>query len=165
MAYGKAQATPGPSGKSAYQSAVEMGFVGNEAEWVSTSQHLAGIIYFSLSGITNEPGYLMTDGAAVSRTLYSRLFGKIGTMFGAGDGLTTFNLPDTRGRIPIFADLGANRYGQAGNRTDRGDGTIGDAVGTIQGFQFGEDALAIAPVAGPSGIFIENMNFIGLIKY
>ena len=44
-------------------------------------------------------GWLKCDGAAVSRTTYSVLFTKIGTAFGAGDGSTTFNLPDLRGEF------------------------------------------------------------------
>jgi len=46
---------------------------------------------------TAPPGCLRTNGAAVSRTTFSRLFAQIGTLFGAGDGVNTFNLPDTRG--------------------------------------------------------------------
>ena len=42
-------------------------------------------------------GYLKCNGAAVSRATYSDLFTAIGTTFGAGDGSTTFNLPDLRG--------------------------------------------------------------------
>jgi microcystin-dependent protein len=45
--------------------------------------------------------YLECDGHAVSRTDFSQLFGIIGTVFGAGDGTTTFNLPDLRGRVPV----------------------------------------------------------------
>jgi microcystin-dependent protein len=46
----------------------------------------------------NPPaGFLVANGAAVSRLVYARLFAKIGTTFGAGDGTTTFNLPDLRG--------------------------------------------------------------------
>lgn len=41
-------------------------------------------------------GYLKANGAAVSRTTYGDLFTEIGTVFGAGDGATTFNLPDLR---------------------------------------------------------------------
>lgn len=44
-------------------------------------------------------GYLKANGAAVSRTAYSPLFAAIGTTFGAGDGSTTFNLPDLRGEF------------------------------------------------------------------
>lgn len=45
------------------------------------------------------PGYLKANGAAVSRTTYVALFAAIGTTFGAGDGSTTFNLPDLRGEF------------------------------------------------------------------
>lgn len=51
-------------------------------------------------------GYLLCDGAAVSRSTYSDLFGVISTTFGAGDGSTTFNLPDLRGRVPAGRDAG-----------------------------------------------------------
>jgi microcystin-dependent protein len=45
--------------------------------------------------------WLLCDGTAVSRTTYGSLFGVIGTTYGAGDGSTTFNLPDLRGRVPV----------------------------------------------------------------
>lgn len=53
------------------------------------------VCYFAQS--TPPAGYLKRNGAAVSRTTYARLFAKIGTTYGAGDGATTFNLPDGRG--------------------------------------------------------------------
>ena len=46
-------------------------------------------------------GYLLCDGSAVSRSTYSALYAVIGTTFGSGDGSTTFNLPDYRGRTPL----------------------------------------------------------------
>lgn len=48
---------------------------------------------------TAPGGYLKANGAAVSRTTYARLFAAIGTTFGAGNGSTTFNLPDLRGEF------------------------------------------------------------------
>lgn len=50
------------------------------------------------------PGYLLEDGSAISRTDYADLFYYIGTTYGAGDGATTFNLPDTRGRATVAYD-------------------------------------------------------------
>ncbi len=44
-------------------------------------------------------GWLKCDGSAVSRTTYANLFAAISTLFGAGDGSTTFNLPDLRGEF------------------------------------------------------------------
>lgn len=51
-------------------------------------------------------GWLKANGAAVSRTLYANLFAAIGTRYGAGDGHSTFNLPDARGEFPRFWDDG-----------------------------------------------------------
>jgi microcystin-dependent protein len=48
---------------------------------------------------TAPTGYLKANGAAVSRTTYATLFSAIGTFYGAGDGSTTFNLPDLRGEF------------------------------------------------------------------
>ncbi|MFZ2991308.1 MAG: tail fiber protein [Candidatus Saccharimonadales bacterium] len=57
----------------------------------------------SVSGYwTTAPvGYLLEDGSAVSRSTYEDLFAAIGTTYGAGDGSTTFNLPDSRGRVAV----------------------------------------------------------------
>lgn len=51
-------------------------------------------------------GWLRENGAAVSRTTYSALFAAIGTTYGAGDGATTFNLPDSRSLFSRAADDG-----------------------------------------------------------
>lgn len=48
---------------------------------------------------TAPAGWLKANGSAISRTTYSALFAAIGTTFGAGDGSTTFNLPDMRGEF------------------------------------------------------------------
>lgn len=58
------------------------------------------------------PGWLVADGRAVSRATYAALFAAIAAVFGAGDGSTTFNLPDARGRAMVGAGQGtglANR--------------------------------------------------------
>ena len=52
-------------------------------------------------GTTAPDGWLLCDGSAVSRSQYPRLFAVIGTAFGAGDGSTTFNLPDLQQRFPL----------------------------------------------------------------
>jgi len=81
----------------------------------------------------NIPSHLLKcDGSAVSRTTYATLYAAIGVIYGNGDGTTTFNLPDytgwfLRGR----ADGNANDPDRA-SRTDRGDGGLGDNVGTVQ---------------------------------
>jgi microcystin-dependent protein len=52
---------------------------------------------------TAPTGFLICNGAAISRTTYAALFGVVGTTFGAGDGSATFNLPDYRNNMPIGA--------------------------------------------------------------
>lgn len=52
-------------------------------------------------GLLNTDGRLLCDGAAYSRTDYADLFAAIGTTYGAGNGTTTFNVPDCRDRFPV----------------------------------------------------------------
>lgn len=77
--------------------------------------------------------YALPAGQAISRTTYATLFSLISTTFGAGDGLTTFNLPDVRSRILTPLD---NLNGSAANRiTAAGgnfDGTVFGATGGAQ---------------------------------
>lgn len=60
------------------------------------------------AGESAPDGWLLCDGAAVSRTTYAALFAVIGTTFGSGDGSTTFNLPDLRGRVAVGVTSDAN---------------------------------------------------------
>jgi microcystin-dependent protein len=81
---------------------------------------------------TVPTGWLEENGAAISRSTYSALFAVLGTTFGVGDGSSTFNLPDARGEfIRGWAHGSANDPDRAA-RTNRGDGTTGDVVGSKQ---------------------------------
>lgn len=62
-------------------------------------------------------GFLLCRGYAVSRTTYADLFAVIGTKFGAGNGSTTFNLPDFTNRFPLGSDVNAN-VGAVGGALD-----------------------------------------------
>jgi microcystin-dependent protein len=66
----------------------------------------AGVIEM-FAGSTAPSGWLICDGSTVSRRIYSDLFKVIGTTYGAGDGNTTFTLPDMRGRVPMGVGQGA----------------------------------------------------------
>ena len=55
------------------------------------------------TGTQTPQNWLLCDGREVSRTAYSELFAAIGTVWGAGDGSTSFNLPDLRNRMPVGA--------------------------------------------------------------
>jgi microcystin-dependent protein len=95
-------------------------YVWDGAAWSPVSTQPTGTIT-SYAGSTSPSGWLLCDGAAVSRTTYASLFAALSTTYGAGDGTTTFNLPDLRGRMPI----GAGNEGVAGNNTDRVRGVKG----------------------------------------
>lgn len=86
----------------------------------------------------NAPaGWLWCDGRAVSRTTYASLFAAIGTAWGAGDGATTFNLPDLRGRFLRGVDGDAGRDPDRDTRIATTDGgNSGNAVGSVQDHQF-----------------------------
>lgn len=76
---------------------------------------------------------LHADGSAVSRTTYAELFAKLGVIHGQGDGATTFNLPDKRGRFSRGWDDGAGIDPDAGSRVaDATGGDSGDNVGSVQ---------------------------------
>jgi len=64
----------------------------------ATDQTPVGTIIWTARS-TAPTGYLKANGSAISRTTYSGLFSAIGTTYGAGDGSTTFNLPDLRGEF------------------------------------------------------------------
>jgi len=79
----------------------------------------AGTI-LTYAGAAAPTGYFSCDGSTVSRTLYPELYLAIGTYYGSGDGSTTFNLPDTRGRFVVGADsvtYGLNTKGGASEVT------------------------------------------------
>ena len=79
------------------------------SNWYSVSDTIAGdtlpigaIIPYGSS--TAPAGWLVCDGSAVSRTTYAELFTAIGTSYGVGDGSTTFNLPNLKGRVAVGQD-------------------------------------------------------------
>lgn len=61
----------------------------------------------AFAGTAAPTGYLFCDGSAVSRSTFATLFSVIGTTYGTGDGSTTFNLPDLRGRVVMGVGTGA----------------------------------------------------------
>jgi microcystin-dependent protein len=88
-------------------------------------------------------GWLLCNGAAVSRTTFAALFAAIGTAHGSGDGSTTFNLPDYRGQFLRMVDGGAGRDPNTSTRTAMAPGgNTGDAVGSIQGGATAPNGLA-----------------------
>jgi microcystin-dependent protein len=117
------------------------------------------IIFVALNSA--PAGYLKANGAAVSRSTYAALFAAIGTTFGAGNGSTTFNLPDLRGEFPRGWDDGrgvdsGRTFGSAqGDAIRNITGSVGQvyraAVGSGSG-ALGMSAFGSMPAAtGNSG--------------
>jgi microcystin-dependent protein len=84
-------------------------------------------------GSTAPTDYLLCNGSAVSRTTYADLFAITGTAFGVGNGTTTFNLPDLRGRFPL---------GKAASGTGS---TLGGTGGTIDHVHTGPSHTHTSP--------------------
>lgn len=84
-------------------------------------------VIFDFAGSVVPTGYLLCAGQAVNRSDYPDLFTAIGTVWGAGDGATTFNVPDMRGRVAAGKD---NMTGTAAGRL-----TIGTSLGAVGGEQ------------------------------
>jgi hypothetical protein len=77
------------------------------------------------AGATAPAGTLLCYGQTISRTQYAGLFAALGTTYGVGDGTTTFNLPDLRGRVTAGkSDMGGS---DAGNLA--GGGVLGAGLG------------------------------------
>lgn len=70
----------------------------NQTSNTFSAQIPAGMVQ-AYAGSTAPTGWLKCNGAAISRTTYATLFAAIGTTYGAGDGGTTFNVPDLRGEF------------------------------------------------------------------
>jgi microcystin-dependent protein len=90
-------------------------------------------VVFPFAGTAAPYGYLVCDGSAISRTDYPQLFASLGTSHGIGDGSTTFNLPDYRGRFLRGVDAGSGNDPDAAGRVAVNGGNGGDAVGSAQG--------------------------------
>ncbi len=69
---------------------------------------------FPYAGAAAPDGFLICDGAAVSRTTYSGLYTLIGDTYGAGDGSTTFNLPNLKGSVPAGLDAAQTEFDSLG---------------------------------------------------
>ena len=76
----------------------------------------AGFIY-PLASVNVPEGFLLCDGAAYARAEYPELFAAIGTLYGEGDGSTTFNVPNLQTRVPVGAGEGYGLGGTGGEET------------------------------------------------
>lgn len=85
--------------------------------WRSTPDLASGLPAGTIvqwPGATAPANWLICNGSAVSRSTYSSLFSAIGTQYGAGDGSTTFNLPDLRGKVSVGLDSAQTEFNTLG---------------------------------------------------
>lgn len=96
--------------------------------------------------------FVLPYGQAISRTTYSALFTLVSTTYGVGDGSTTFNVPDLRGRVVAGKD---DMGGSSANRlTDADDGLNGDTLGDTGGGETQTLATANLPAYTPAGSIV-----------
>jgi microcystin-dependent protein len=107
---------------------------------------LGGMIPYTGTSAPNS-SFVLPYGQAISRTTYATYFTQVSTTFGTGDGSTTFNVPDLRGRVPFGKD---NMGGSAASRLS--NAATGGIVGTTLGATGGEQAhtLTTAELAAHS---------------
>lgn len=102
-------------------------------------QNAAALLSESVGDIiiraVNDPPYraLLCNGQAVSRAQYPALFAKIRSTFGHGDGTTTFNVPDYRGRFLRMINAGSSADPNAVGRTGQTGGTFAQTCSTVSG--------------------------------
>jgi len=109
---------------------------------------IGGLLDFAGTTAPNS-SFALAYGQAVSRTTYSALFTLLSTTFGVGDGSTTFNVPDLRGRVVAGKD---DMGGTSANRlTDADDGLNGDTLGDTGGGETQTLVTGNLPAYTPAG--------------
>lgn len=106
---------------------------------------MASGIVLPFAGATAPTGWLLCQGQAVSRTTYAALFAVIGATYGAGDGTTTFNVPDMRGEFPRGLDAGRNvDPGRTLGSWQKGSMVPLDSSGILQSYVMQANSAQIA---------------------
>ena len=107
--------------------------------YFGSGANLTGIVavpsgaVFPFAGASAPSGFILCFGQAINRSTYSDLFTAIGTTYGTGDGSSTFNLPDLRGRAVAGQD---DMGGSSANRlTGQTGGVDGDTLGGTGGLE------------------------------
>ena len=124
--------------------------------------NLVGII-LPFAGTTPPNGFLLCYGQTISRTIYSNLFSIISTTYGAGDGSTTYTLPDLRGRIPYGLD---NMGGSLANRVSlnsMSNGSAGNSTAITLGGTGGSELLHAHTHSNGNVIGIQAIGSAGIV--
>lgn len=120
----------------------------------------SGVI-MPFGGTVAPTGFFLCDGTAVSRVTYADLYAVIGTSFGSGNGSTTFNLPDFRGRFLRGVDGAVGRdEGRTTRTAMNAGGNAGDLIGSVQLEDFKTHAHTFATGAGDGGGYANSSGVI-----
>jgi microcystin-dependent protein len=93
---------------------IDAGYIkGDTGDFGPERPLVAGVISF-FGGTVPPAGWLICDGSAISRVQYAELFAAIGTTYGAGNGTTTFNLPNFKGRVAVGLDAAQTEFDTLG---------------------------------------------------
>ena len=129
------------------------------AAWVAVVTAAPAGRIEAYAGATAPTGYLLCDGTAVSRTTYATLFAVTSTTYGVGDGSTTFNVPDLRGRVPVGVGTNASVNARAlsdgvavANRRPAHQHTPHVHTLLTTNFQVGTAGLRQSPIAGGNNL-------------
>ncbi len=120
---------------------------------------IGGMIDYTAATAPNS-AFVFPSGQAISRTTYSAYFALVSTLYGVGDGSTTFNVPDLRGRVTAGKD---DMNGSSANRlTAADDGLNGDTLGAAGGGETQTLVTGNLPAYTPTGAVTENVVGISL---
>ena len=164
-----------------------------DTQYTVTGDNTAGMMpagsIIPFAGTNIPDGYLLCDGSVISRTTYADLFAAIGTVYGAGDGSTTFNVPNLFDRMPRQPNdniLGIKSAGWAPNITgytgslyntwqpsgafyisnNERNGITADGYVTTYNTGFSARLSSNVYVDGATGIMCESLTIKGwMIKY
>jgi microcystin-dependent protein len=156
-----------------------MAVIINGTDGIDTPQINAGnivgqVCFFAMNSA--PAGFLACNGAAVSRSTYAALFAAIGTIYGVGNGTTTFNLPDLRGEFIRGLDngrgvdsgrgVGSAQAGEIQSHT-HGNNTFLSQTGafTVQTTAGTAHTVGTAPAAGGTETRPRNVALLACIKF
>lgn len=115
---------------------------------------------------TVPDGWLSCDGQAVSRTTYAVLFSIIGTLWGSGDGSTTFNLPDLRSRFPLgYSASAPTKIFTFSSRSSNTITVTGSSNSAHNEIQTGQAVLYSAPSGAMTGLTHNTTYYLIRVAY
>lgn len=120
-----------------------LGVSGGDVAWLGAGLAPGCIVPYAGSSAPN--GYLLADGSAVSRTTYAALFAIIADTYGAGDGSTTFNLPNLKGRVPVGYNAAETEFDALGE-------TGGEKTHTLTTTEMPSHSHNMPQATGGSGV-------------